>query len=145
MDGERVGTPSDESRGKQNMSATAIFNKNLPYYLAIGMTYEQYWFGDNDLVRVYREADEIRTEKRNQEMWLQGMYIYEALCDVAPILVTVPKKNAKIEKYSEKPYPVTKKAMRQEREEKEKRRENDIKIKMEQYVSIFNKKFGGEK
>ena len=50
----------------------------LPYYLAIGMPYDLFWNGDPTLVRVYREAHELRNEQRNQEMWVQGLYNYKA-------------------------------------------------------------------
>ena len=64
------------------------------------MTYDQYWNGDANLPRYYRKADKIRQERINAEAWLHGLYIYEALCDVAPVMVAFPKKGAK-----PKPYP----------------------------------------
>ena len=72
-----------------------VFNTHFPYYLSIGMTEEQYWDGDPELVKYYRKAEEIRNEKRNQELWLQGMYIYEALCDASPIFHAFAKKGTK--------------------------------------------------
>ena len=38
------------------------------------MTEEQYWDRDCLLVKYYREAEELRNEKLNQQAWLQGMY-----------------------------------------------------------------------
>lgn len=37
-------------------------------------------------------------------MWKQGMYIYEALCDVSPILHTFSKNGTKPLPYSKAPY-----------------------------------------
>jgi hypothetical protein len=74
----------------------------------MGMTYEQFWYGDPTIVKFYREAYDI-SEKRKHEldqwhMWNQGMYIYEALCDVSPILHAFSKKGTKPLPYPEFPY-----------------------------------------
>ena len=70
----------------------------------MGMTYEQFWEQDSDLVIYYRKADEIRFERENRAAWLQGMYVYEAIADIAPILHAFAKRGTKARKYSEKPY-----------------------------------------
>ena len=101
------------------LTYTEQFYEAFPYYLSIGMTYEQYWDGDPSLVKYYRRADEFRIERKNQELWLQGMYVYEAICDVAPILQAMAKKGTKASPYPEKPYAITEKQRRLERVEKE--------------------------
>ena len=70
----------------------------------MGMTYEQFWEQDSDLVVFYRKAQEIRRDEQNRQAWLQGMYVYEAIADIAPILHAFAKKGTKARKYSEKPY-----------------------------------------
>ena len=81
-----------------------MFEEAFPYYLALGMTYDQFWEQDSDLVKYYRKAQEIRFEEQNRLAWLQGMYVYEAIADIAPILHAFAKKGTKARKYSEKPY-----------------------------------------
>lgn len=93
----------------------------FPYYLSIGMTYEQYWEGDPALAKFYRDAEELRNEKRNQDLWLQGMYIYDALCDVSPVLRAFAKKGTKPLPYPANPYPLTEKQRRREQEAKERK------------------------
>lgn len=44
-----------------------------------GMTYEQFWYGDPYLVVLFRKAHELQVEQRNQELWLQGLYFYNAV------------------------------------------------------------------
>ena len=68
------------------------------------MTYEQYWEQDSWLVKAYRKAQEIRRDEANFRAWLQGMYVYEAIADIAPILHAFAKKGTKARKYAEKPY-----------------------------------------
>lgn len=43
------------------------------------MTYEQYWYGDPRLVIAYRQAHKLKIEQENQKLWLQGLYIYNAV------------------------------------------------------------------
>ena len=43
------------------------------------MSYEEFYEKDVYLVKIYRKMDKIREEKKNAEMWIQGMYIYEAI------------------------------------------------------------------
>lgn len=81
-----------------------MFEADCPYYLSIGMTYEQYWYGDVWMVEAFREADRLKQKRKNQELWLQGMYIYEALCDASPLLHAFAKKGTKAVPYREAPY-----------------------------------------
>ena len=71
------------------------------------------------LCKYYREAEEIRNEKKNQELWLQGLYIYEAIADLSPILHAFAKKGTKPQPYVDSPYPITKKQREKVRIEKE--------------------------
>jgi hypothetical protein len=68
------------------------------------MTYEQFWEGDSWLVKDYRKAQEYRRDETNFQAWLQGMYIYEAIADIAPILHPFAKKGTRARKYAERPY-----------------------------------------
>lgn len=68
------------------------------------MTYEQFWEGDSWLVKDYRKAQEYRRDEINFQAWLQGMYIYEAIADIAPILHPFAKKGTRARKYAERPY-----------------------------------------
>ena len=103
-------------------SYTEIFEGQFPFYLSIGMTYDQYWNDDCLLVKYYRKAHELANDRRNQELWLQGMYIYDALCCVVPVL-----RGAKPTPYPEKPYPITREEI--ERDKEEKARANRLKAK----------------
>lgn len=67
-----------EESDSQKRSFTEIFDKLFPSYLAIGMTYDQFFNDDVYLVRYYEEAEKIRNKRNNEKMWLQGLYIYNA-------------------------------------------------------------------
>lgn len=56
------------------------------------------------MVVPFREAYRIRQEEQNRMAWLQGMYIYEALCDVSPILHAFAKSGTRARPYPAEPY-----------------------------------------
>ena len=123
---------------------TNTFYEVFPYYLSIGMTPEQFWDSDCTLVKYYRKAEELRNEKRNQELWLQGMYIYEALCDVSPVLHAFAQKGTRPSPYSTKPYPLNIKQSERDEEEKQRKRVEKGKKIMEARMAAINKKFSGK-
>lgn len=106
------------------------------------MTEEQYWDRDCELVKAFREADNIRKERMNQELWLQGMYFYEALCDVAPIIRAFAKKGTKPHKYPSEPYALTSKEQKEKQEAAEKAAFDKGLAKMEALTRRMNMKFG---
>jgi len=112
--------------------------------MSIGMTYDEFWHGDVSMVRAYRKAQELRDKRKNQELWLQGMYVYEAICDVAPILHAFAKKGTKPEPYAKEPYPITEADVR-EREEREARiRQERIKAEFAAFAERMRKKMPTE-
>lgn len=134
----------EHQSSSSSFTYTDTFYEMFPYYLSIGMTAEQYWDGDPTLVKYYRKAEELRNEKRNQELWLQGMYIYEALCDVSPILRAFAKKGTKPAPYPTNPYPLTEKQRRREQEEKERKLAEKGKRFMETLMQSTNARFKEE-
>lgn len=118
---------------------TQKFEEVFPFYLAIGMTYEQFWEQDCELVKFYRKAALIQRDLRNQDAWLQGMYFYEALVDVSPAFRSMGAK--KPQPYRKEPYDLT--AAQREKRLKRKREENDKKALawMQAFATQFNQKF----
>ena len=108
------------------------------------MTPEQYWDSDPTLVKYYRKADEIKKERLNEELWLQGLYIYEALCDVSPVLHAFAKKGVKPQPYAMKPYAITKEQHEREEEEHARKIADKGKKFMEALMKSTNKRFEGE-
>lgn len=103
-------------------SYTEIFEKQFPHYLAIGMSYDEYWHGDNQLVRAYREAEKIKFDRLNFQLWLQGRYVYDAVCAAYPLLNPMSKQKEAIP-YNEKPYEFNNGKKQEEISEKEKERQ----------------------
>jgi hypothetical protein len=96
--------------------------------MSIGMSYDDFWNGDVAMVKAYRVAYELQEKRRNQELWLQGMYFYEALCDASPLFRFSMKKGIiKPEPYLKEPYPITAAEVRAREEQQAREREERIK------------------
>ena len=48
-------------------------------YMAYGMTYEQFWYGDPWMVRAYSEAYLLKRKIENENMWILGAYVANAV------------------------------------------------------------------
>ena len=95
-------TKSGNSR-VESTSLTKLFEHECPYYMSYGMSFDEYWNGDAYLVKFYRDTYKLKMRYDDVFMWKQGMYIYEALCDVSPILHAFSKEGAKPLQYRSKP------------------------------------------
>jgi len=101
------GSDSEKRKGAEDSSSlSSLLYEFLPVYMSIGMTPHEYWEEDGDLAVYYQKAEEYRQEKLNWQLHLQGMYIYEALCDVSPIFNPYAKRGTKPIPYRSVPYGV---------------------------------------
>lgn len=119
------------------LSYKEIFRKVFPYYLSLGMTPAEFWDGDCELVRFYREAHELKKEQKNQELWLQGLYIYEAIANLSPLLKAFVK-NPKPRPYPEKPYPLTTGKIEEEKEKEQEKAKTEQFNRMKQWMQTVN-------
>jgi len=143
---ELVSDSSPRSGGESRKGSAPVtyseqFYNHLPFYLAIGMTYDQFWNDDCTLVKYYREAHELKRREKNQELWMQGMYIYEALCKVSPVLRAFAKKGTKPLPYTAEPYPLSRKEIREREEREEKARYDKQVNKVLSWVKQVNSKY----
>ena len=53
-----------------------ILNEACPYFMAIGVSYDEYWYKDPQRLKHYLKADEIRQKRKNNDLWIQGYYEY---------------------------------------------------------------------
>lgn len=124
------------------------FEELCSYYMSLGMSYHDYWDGDNWMTKYYREAGEIKKEQRNSELWLQAAYIYEALLDASPVFNPLSKKNKPLPFRSE-PIPITSSGSKKSEERKKKRMLENGREAMRAMMAAINERFkkskkGGE-
>ena len=100
------------------MTFTAIFTELCPIYMAYGMTYDQYWYGDPWMTRAYAQAFLLKRKLGNEDAWIQGAYFANALSAVIGSSFGKKKIN-----YLDKPFDLFPKTESEEQAEiREKRR-----------------------
>ena len=82
------------------------------------MSYDEFWYGSIERLGAYWQANQLNIERKNQELWLQGVYIRAA---IASCLDSKGKA-----KYPEKPQRITE-MTDAEREEENKRKVDNLK------------------
>ena len=123
----------------QEKTYAETFEESFPFYLAIGMSSAEYWEGDPSLARYFRKAYKIKQEEINNNAWLQGMYIYDAISTA--LHNALRGKNQKAKEYAKQPYNFENK----EKSEIEKAKEVEIEQEkaaawMENFVRINKKR-----
>jgi len=108
------------------------------------MSYSDYWDGDAEMVKYYRQMDELRKEQRNSELWLLAAYIYEALLDASPVFNPLSKKNKPFPFRSE-PIPVTERGTRESAERKKQKQLEAGREAMRVMMATINKQFENKK
>lgn len=131
-----MGSGPVEAGSSSRSVYTEVFENIFPHCLAIGMTYEEFWYKDPHIVKFYLAAEKERLHRRNEEMWLQGFYIYQAIGAFAEILPAFPKKGAKIRPYLDEPVSLSEAEQQAKRERQEAERIERIKQKMLARTSV---------
>lgn len=105
----------------------------------MGMSYELYWFGDPWLTRAYKKAYELGIQRRNEELWLQGLYNYNAFATVLSN-IHLDGKPHRQNKYLEKPIDLFEKTESEEKVEAQKAEQKVI-----DFFNSFMKNFNAKK
>lgn len=103
-----------------------IFDTYFPYYLSLGMSYNEFWNERPELCKAYRKAHEIKLNRTNEELWMQGGYIRDAVASVVGSMFSKTEI-----KYPSEPYPITKEKAEAKREEEAKKKFERMKAFME--------------
>ena len=120
---------------EKGLSVSELYHRVFPEYLAMGMTYDQFWKEDCTLVIPYREAYRIRQEEMNRMAWLQGLYMYKALQSTPIIVHGFARRDTKIEPYPAKPLEFRKQGAEQ-KDEEAKRTSEHIRRNMMAFISL---------
>lgn len=108
----------ESSTTTEKKTLTQVFEETCPYYMAIGMTYDEYWYKEPQRVKYYRESHILKNKSRNQELWLLGRYFVDS------IQVALDSKGKA--KYPEKPYDIFPKTEAEKKADIEKERRKVI-------------------
>ena len=95
-------------------------NELCPQAMALGMSLHEYWHGEPSDINFYIKADEVRNNKINRQLWLQGAYVYYALCCASPMFNSLAKDH-KPKPYLDEPFAMSKAEEEERKYEKFKR------------------------
>ena len=110
-------------------------------YLAMGMTYREFWELDSSLVIDYRKAQQIKEEEKNNSAWLQGLYFLKALQSGVPVILNgIMKTKVDLPDFPNKPIPFGKDGKKKQEEDKMKLQVARMKAMAEQFNATFAKK-----
>ena len=138
------------SKEVEHIFLTKIFEDNCPFFIAMGMSYQQYWEEDPTIAKYYLKAYKIEEERTEWMLWKLGVYGYEALCDVSPVLHAFAKKGTKPLPFADKPLFIDNSVMetakeKQEKEEKEAKNERlKAEVAFDVWARMMSKKFNKE-
>lgn len=140
--GERELIVSESFRGREDYKITSRpkfyteqFERVCPYYIAFGMSYSEFWDGDVEIAKMYRIAHEAKMDEANHLAWLQGMYVYNAVGALAPILRSFSK--GKAQPYPKEPYGASERSIGLTEEQKEDARHKKEDQQFEAYMTAW--------
>jgi hypothetical protein len=101
---ERSEREIDNTQSQEEVTLLGqIFDKWCPIYMSYGMTYDEYWYDDCYKAYYYAKAYKEKLKSQDEFMWEQGMYVYEAILQCAPILHPFSKSSKPLP-YTDKPH-----------------------------------------
>ena len=100
--------------------------------MAYGMTPEQFWDGEPELVRYYRKAYEYRREMDNERDWILGMYFERAIVNAL---------NGRKAKYPDKPFPLDTSLSRERKRREQEQNERKVVDYFNAWAARVNAKF----
>ena len=151
MEGESGLESSSES--VRLLTFAELADELCPQYMSIGVSFQEYWHGDYTQLAYYAKAFEIQRERANHDAWLQGAYIYDALCAVSPVLNAFAKRGTKPMPYHKEPYGMKLDEASTDAPEKKQTKTNEeiqalnASAKFASFMTQWNKRFestGGE-
>lgn len=125
------GLVSEEDNSKvEHTSLTETFEELCPIYMSYGMSYNEFWHGDAYIVMFYRKSHKLKLKERDENNWLMGMYVYDAIGKLAPILHPFSKKGTKPLPYAEQPF-LYDKLLEDVKTEEQKQQEEEQRVEAE--------------
>lgn len=121
-------------------SLSEQFDEVFPYYLSIGMSYDQFWNDRPELAVAYRKADRLTMRRTNENAWLQGAYFNNALNAVIGNAFGKGRKK----EYPRSPLPIFEDELRERRVSEQQVKTDKAKAGMMAFAQKFNAKFAAQ-
>ena len=148
--GDRL-TEEQQSRQTSPTPYGDTFDEFLPHYLAMGMTYDEFWDGEYGTKHACRKAYQIRIENEqrlaDRNNWYMGQYMLSVFQAMPLLVAGLNVKNmSNLPKYPEKPF-FDQFEERKKEETRKQKEEDQMKLAMAMFqagIAKFNKRFQQE-
>lgn len=132
--------PPNEIDSASSTPFSDMLDKMCAYWMLYGVPYDVFWDGDYTQLKYYLEKHKLEVEQRNQELWMQGLYVYEA---VSAALSRAFEKHSKAQ-YPDKPHRLTP-LSEEEKEEEKKRKVEEFRNQLLALCGRMERKHNQEK
>lgn len=121
--------------------------------MSYGMSYSDYWYEDPTMCTYYRKSFDEQRKRLDEQLWLQGLYVYNAVACVSPVMNAFAKKGTKPLPYLKSPITQTDEYKRNagkdivSEEEKQQQIENDrlvAQLHFNAWARMMNRRFEQE-
>lgn len=131
---------SSNSADIEQKNYATIFEEVCPYYMSIGVSYEEFWYGDFAICKYARQAEKLRRKKANQEMWWNAIYMFRTLVDASPAFHDFGDgKKTKISFSIEQPFPMDSKEAEEIEQKRVEREQEEFLARMIAMTQDHNK------
>lgn len=121
-----------------------FFDQECPWYMSIGMSYDEFWYGTPDLARAYRKMFKVKRSRENVERYEMGAYVYQALCCASPLFLSLAPQGTTAHPYPEDPFPVTQEEVEEQKLKAERRKMEKFKAYMDSFIAQQETAKGGD-
>lgn len=139
--GDRL-TEDDQSKQTSPTPYGDTFDKLLPEYMSMGMTYDEFWDGEYGTKRACRKAFRIRMENEqklaDRNNWYMGQYLICVLQAIPLLVGGFNTKGVQMPEYPDKPFFEKFEAQKQE-EAVRKQQEDQQKLAMAMFQAMATK------
>ena len=115
-------------------------DKACVQWMSIGVPYDEFWNGDYTQLKYYEDVYSLKMKQKNYEMWLQGMYFYDAM---SVSLSRAFDKRSHVE-YPKEPYRIMPMTEMEQEAEKQKK-VNEFRNQLNALCRKFERKHRAEK
>lgn len=117
---------------------TAVFEAVCPYFMSIGVSYDEFWNGDFEICKYAQKAEILRKKRKNQDAWWNSIYTFRALCDASVLFHDFVDKKPELKFSTEIPLPLSMEEAEEQEKAKKTKEMEAFAAKMEAFAQTHN-------
>ena len=131
-------TNDSSSEEQKYETYTAVFEAVCPYFMSIGVSYDEFWNGDFEICKYAQKAEILRKKRKNQDAWWNSIYTFRALCDASVLFHDFVDKKPELKFSTEIPLPLSMKEAEEQEKAKKTKEMEAFAAKMEAFAQTHN-------